>query len=212
MRTAPGKRAGWLALVLLGIAGCGGTSHAGSSPSQTSTASTSAVQQARLHRLSERTLRSGELAGLKSSGQRSATTASKWVFEDDVPETLQSAEASRLRRLGFLGGVRDELARPGGGHAEGLSLVLEFSSPAAAASNLAFETSSRSGIPPPQQHFTVPGIPGARGYEYISPNEHGSNVAFVKGPYYYLVGESAGPSPRQAVIAAAQKLDAHAGA
>ena len=211
METRPGKRIGCLALALLAIAGCGGTSHAGSTSNQTGTASTSPVEQARLHRLSDRTLRNGELTGLTSSGQTSATDAAKWVVEDDVPESLRSAETARLVRLGFVGGIRDELAQAGG-HAEGLSLVLEFSSPAAAISNLAFETSSRSGIPPPNKHFTVPGIPGARGFEYTSADEYGTNVAFVKGPYDYLVGESAVRSPRQAVIEAAQKLDARVGA
>ena len=81
IETRRGKRIGCLVLVLLAIAGCGSTS----SSSKSGAASTSAAQEARLHPLGERTLRGGELAGLSSSGQASATSAAKWVVEDDVP-------------------------------------------------------------------------------------------------------------------------------
>ena len=135
IETRRGKRIGCLVLVLLAIAGCGSTGGGKSSSSKSGAASTSAAQEARLHPLGERTLRGGELAGLSSSGQASATSAAKWVVEDDVPASLRSAETARLRRLGFLGGVRDELAQSGARHAQGPSLVLEFSSPAAAISN-----------------------------------------------------------------------------
>jgi hypothetical protein len=59
--------------------------------------------------------------------------------------------------------------------------------------------------------IAVPGIPGARGFGVIAAgNQGGINVTFVKGSYYYLVGqELSGQAPKSSIaslITAAQHL------
>ncbi|HTU88443.1 MAG TPA: hypothetical protein VMF57_22880 [Solirubrobacteraceae bacterium] len=54
--------------------------------------------------------------------------------------------------------------------------------------------------------------PGAHGFSYLAGGQGGINVAFVKGPYYYVVGQEVGPGPSSVpsdlgnLIAAAQHL------
>ena len=62
-----------------------------------------------------------------------------------------------------------------------------------------------------QTTFTVPGIPGARGFDASSPQSSGHNIAFAVGSYYYLVGVGwpttlRNPPSRGQLVAAAQRL------
>jgi hypothetical protein len=97
-----------------------------------------------------------------------------------------------LRRLGFIRGVRENLSEGG---AAGLSSVAQFRSNNAARAELAGEIAEdKSGSGGPYKAFAVPRIPDADGFSLIAGGSGGINIAFVKGPYFYLVGQEVGPS------------------
>jgi hypothetical protein len=155
--------------------------------------------------LSGRVLASNELAGLVPQGRTLSTSGAGWVAADETPPAQRTAEAQRLQKLGFLAGVREPLTATHGG-AAGLSIAVQFRSPSAARSDLATEYKLSAASGEHVTAFAVPGIPGARGFELSGAGSSGANVAFTKGSFYYLVGESSATSPRADVIAAAQRL------
>jgi hypothetical protein len=121
----------------------------------------------------------------------------------------RAADASRLRRLGFVAGVGENFvtaASPGGA---GLSLVEQFGSSQAARQELAAQVKAPPGGT--YKAFAVAGIPGARGFDLSSGGSAGANVAWADGPFYYLVGAgsaqgAAHPPTHAQVIAAATVL------
>jgi hypothetical protein len=97
----------------------------------------------------------------------------------------QSDQVGRLRKLGFVAGVGENLAVAGNEDRFGVSAVEQFSSASAARAELRY-TSTANG---PWTDFPVHGIPGARGFEEIAhPGTSGRNVAFADGDYAYIVG------------------------
>ena len=136
-------------------------------------------------------------------------TARSWVTAEQLPPSQLDAEFARLTRLGFIRGAREDLTM---GNTPGLSLVEQFHSDKAAAAELTAQTAESKTSAPQFKPFAVPGIPGARGFALLQQGQGGINIAFAKGPYYYLVGQelASGESNTKAsiasLIAAAQHL------
>lgn len=137
-----------------------------------------------------RVLTNNELKGFTGSPQQIATNARTWLDGEEGPE-LQ-VDQSRLMRLGFIRGVRENLSDGG---AAGLSTVAQFPSNRAARAELAGEIAEdKNGSGGPYKAFAVPAIPDANGFSLIASGSGGINIAFTKGPYFYLVGQEVGPS------------------
>jgi hypothetical protein len=135
--------------------------------------------------LSQRVVRSGELAGMQPSAPlRTSTNLSSWLAGEGLSGASAKPEVTRLRKLGFVAGAAEGLESPSDRHRIGLSLVEQFSSAKSAKAELAYESSTNG----PWTYFTVSGIPGARGFEETSASSSGRNVAFSDGGFYYLVG------------------------
>jgi hypothetical protein len=152
-------------------------------------------------------LLAGDLPGFVPKGYRPPSTSPQsWVAE--FPPEQRAAEAARLKALGFLAGITEQLAPANGGAAdqEAISLVEQFRSAQGADGEIASQlTQARIRG---EKAFAVGGIPGARGWGSSSTSTV-ANVEFAIGPYYYLVGFSApaASAPTHAqLIAAAQRL------
>jgi hypothetical protein len=110
-------------------------------------------------------------------------------------------DAARLRKDGFAGGIFEQL-RWRARNIEGLSMVVQLGSPAAARKYLTMY----NGLHTP---FPVAGIPGARGFG----DQGGINIVFADGDYAYLVGAGWQPGSTHKVtkvqLLAAAKLLYH---
>lgn len=202
------------------LAGCGSSHHSASSTTAaTSTAATSTAASSTVASsttaappnppagISSRVLTNDELRGFTASPPAVNTTARSWVTAEQLPPSQLDAELARLTRLGFIRGAREDLTM---GNTPGLSLVEQFHSDKAAATELAAET-AQSKASAQFKPVAVPGIPGASGFALLQAGQGGINIAFAKGPYYYLVGQelASGESTKAstaALIAAAQHL------
>jgi hypothetical protein len=200
-----------LPVAILGVAlgawltGCGAshTSASHSSSASTATASTAALGSPSAGILA-RVLTNNELKGFTGSPEGVDTSAGTWLAGEQDPNV--NADQARLTRLGFIRGVREDLST---GATPGLSAVEEFHSAKAANAELAAEIAeNKAGAGGPFKAFAVPGIPDARGYTLIQGSQGGINIAFVKGPYDYLVGQELAPS--ESVNAAIASLTAAA--
>jgi hypothetical protein len=207
----------WIVTGALGaaivFAGCGGSSKKATTSSTARAASSAQLPPGAppaLRGVQGRVLAAGELSGFTPQGRRLiGINAASWVVEEELPTNQRAKEAARLRGLGFVAALRERLTPTNGSPAEGLSIVEQFRSPRAARTELAFHVTHGSG--PGVTAFAVPAIPGGRGFAVSRSESSGLNVAFTKGPYYYLVGagwRTGTPSPptRPIVIAAAQRL------
>jgi hypothetical protein len=157
--------------------------------------------------IAARLLADNDLRGFTASPPAVNTTARSWVTAEELPPTQVDSEFAKLTRLGFIRGAREDLTM---GNTPGLSLFEQFHTNKAARTELAVDTAPAS-AGPGYKRFAVPGIPGARGFTVIQSGQGGVNVAFAKGPYYYLVGQelATGESTKASianVIAAAQHL------
>ena len=145
--------------------------------------------------LTGRVLRSGELAGMKPNAPVHVLVgASTWVTSGGFAPSAPKLEIARLRALGFVAGINENLITPGNQNRYGLSAVQQFSSGKSATAELVFVSTSE-----PRTSFPVHGIPGARGFETISSQNSGRNVAFADGDYYYIVGAGWGGGSSNAV-------------
>jgi hypothetical protein len=133
----------------------------------------------------------GELHGFNVAEPITATNPQAWAAVDQVPGAERSAMVGRLRRLGFTGAAREDLAwatpnAPGSTTSPpaGLSVVEQFGTPAAARSELTAELPTLG----PGTAIKVSGVPGARGYSSNSGGQDFANVLFASGPDLYLVG------------------------
>jgi hypothetical protein len=175
------------------LAGCG-ASHRTTSSSTSSTTTTTTIPAASTPTppradILGRVLINNELTGFRGSPQQIATNARSWLGGEQDPDLY--VDQSRLTRLGFIRGVRENLSD---GEAAGLSEVAQFRSDQAARAELAGEiTEDKSGSGGPYKPFAVPRIPDADGFSLIAGGSGGINIAFVKGPYFYLVGQELGP-------------------
>jgi hypothetical protein len=159
--------------------------------------------------LTERVLRSGDLPRMVRTSPPTVTAGpDAWAAGEGLQPKEIANEADRLRSLGFVEGVDENLKTRGNGDRYGLSLVERFSSPAAAKAELGHVARRGAGW----SYFVVPGISGARGFESGRGRYGGRNVAFTDGSFYYLVGagwsraKAADKVPRAGVIAAARLL------
>jgi hypothetical protein len=166
--------------------------------------------------LSARLLKRGELAGFaRQTSPTTFTSARLWVQTAlNLTPAKASAQVARLHREGFKG-LRVELLDRRTATEDGVSWVMQLGSPASARAELAAtfddykaRTTAKGGSFWP---YTVPAIPGARGYRAFGSGQVGENVFFADGPFLYLVGAGwvAGekdPPTRAGVIAAATKL------
>jgi hypothetical protein len=198
------------------VTGCGAghtsVSHSISASTTTTAASTPAMPTVPPAGILGRVLITNELKGFTGSPSGIDTGIRSYLAEEEsgVSSTQMNADYARLKRLGFMRGVVENLAM---GATPGVSWVEEFPSPQAAGAELAAEIAEDKKGPSAADYaaFAVPGIPGARGISFLSGGQGGINIAFVKGPYYYLVGQELGPSESAHagianLIAAAQHL------
>jgi len=186
------------------LTGCG-ASHTSASHSTTTVAT--AAPASPPAGILGRVLTNNELKGFTGSPGGIDTTARSLLAGEQGPDI--NADYARLTRLGFIRGVRENLSA---GATSGLSEVEQFHSAKAASAELAAEIAEdKTGFGGPYKAFAVPRIPGARGFTLIEGGQGGINIAFVNGPYYYLVGQELAPSESinaaiASVTAAAQDL------
>lgn len=198
--------------VCVSLAGCG-ASHATASRSTSATTTSTTIPVASgptapRAGILGRVLTNNELKGFTGSPDGVAANAESWLDGSQDPEL--SVDQSRLTRLGFIRGVCEDLSEGG---ASGLSEVAQFPSDQAARAELAGEIAEdKGGAGGPYKAFAVRGIPDADGFSLVASGSGGVNIAFVKGPYFYLVGQEVGPgtgsvsSDTANLIAAAEHL------
>jgi hypothetical protein len=203
----------WLAILSFALGawltGCGASHKSASHKTSASTTTTAtAAPVSPSSGILARVLTNNELMGFTGLPEGIDTSAGTWLAGEQDPDV--NADQARLTRGGFIRGVREDLSA---GATPGLSVVEQFHSAKAASAELAAEIAEDKVEAGGQyKAFAVPGIPGARGYTLIHGSEGGINIAFVKGPYYYLVGQELAPSQSvnaaiAGVSAAAQHLD-----
>ena len=123
----------------------------------------------------------------------------------------------RLRREGFVSGVREDLRATTHSDSRGaLSVVIQLGSAGAARAELAgqardFASSPDRGTVKTSVPFAVPGIPGARGFTLTTSDSMGLNIIFADGRFVYFVGAGWGldakqPPTRAQVISASTTL------
>jgi hypothetical protein len=198
--------------ICAGLTGCG-ASHRTASRTTSSTTTSKTILAASTPPaprtgILARVLTNNELDGFKGSPERIATNARSWLRGEQDPDL--SVDQSRLTGLGFIRGVRENLSESG---TPGLSEVEQFPSNKAAKAELASQIAEdkRAGS---YKAFPVPRITDADGFSLIAQGGSGGiNIAFVKGAYFYLVGQEVGPGTGSIpsniahLIAAAEHLD-----
>jgi hypothetical protein len=203
------------ALVTLVLSGCGGS---GTSSSRTTTKQTTASSgtgsaavtpppgtPAALRGRHGGVLLAGDLQGFDPQGYRApSTSAESWVAE--FPPERRASEAARLKALGFIAGIIEQLgpAHGGGVTGEAISVVEQFSSAHGASGEVAAQLKQARARG--DSTFAVSGIPGAGGFGSSTASPPDANVAFPVGPYYYLIGFGSSAPTRSQLIAAAQRL------
>jgi hypothetical protein len=198
-----------LAVGALGLlaAGCG-ASHSASATNATSAPRTRPMP------LNGRFVGSGKFPGFAGILIPAVIHDPK-VWERDLgmtPPQLQTA-ASQLRRLGFRAATRQTLYGERRSSAEIVSVVEQFRSTRAARKQLDEQGARLPGstVRPGVAHhpFSVPGIPGAIGFQTHGPSTRSQSVAFSAGPFYYAVGvlapRGAGRAPSRAQLLGACK-------
>jgi hypothetical protein len=192
--------AGLVALVALVVpAFCGGGSAGAVSSSSSSSSSSSA--------LSRYLLKSNEMPGYTVGGHPATVTTPAGLLEGgSLSKSQRKSAIATLQKAGFVKAVEE--SAKGSNTNEGLSLVMQFSSPAgaqsAAALFLHIAKTGQAGSKP----FNVPGVPGAKGVTVTggaggSANAYWSagNCAFGSGVYDgTATSAKAAASPVQAAI------------
>jgi hypothetical protein len=144
--------------------------------------------------LRDRLIKQGEFAGFRpESTTQSFKTAKAWVIGGPHMSAAQmSAEIARLHKEGFAAVLTEFLDR-GSVRQDGLSWVMQLGSAASARAELKVDfteyktqTTAHGGS---FAAFSVPAIPGARGYRVSGGGSFGENVFFADGPFLYLVGQ-----------------------
>jgi hypothetical protein len=141
--------------------------------------------------LRDRLIKQGEFAGFRpESRTHSFKTAKAWVVAGPHPPAAQtSAEIARLHREGFVAVLTEFLDR-GSARGSGLSWVMQLGSAASARAELKVELSENKAASGGSfSAFSVPVIPGARGYRVSGGGVVGENIFFADGPFLYLVGQ-----------------------
>src|SRR6476646_4213116 len=182
-------------IVAIALSGCGGSSTSSSPTSNATTASTATGAQAvapppgtpaALRGAHGGVLVAGDLPGFVPRGYRPpSTSAQSWVAE--FPPAQRAPEAARLKALGFIAGISEQLApaQPVEGNKEAISLVEQFRASHGANDEVAAQL--KQALARGESAFAVAGIAGARGFG-SGTSQADANVAFPVGAYYYLVG------------------------
>jgi hypothetical protein len=161
-----------------------------------------------------RVLQDGELAGFVAKSSPSTVL--------DLDEWAKAAPSggiditARLRRAGFVAGVREDLVWKSGTDRGALSAVVRLRSASAARAEIAQQTRDFAGEPRRGRAksyavFEVPGIPGAHGFTLTTTDTSGHNIIFADGPFTYHLGvgwgkQATSPPTRAQLIAAAEAL------
>lgn len=212
---ARGVVIGAMLCVAVAIGGCGASTKTVSKTTAATNATTAAAAQSPAQAgssspLIQGVVRKGELAGMAASPAPSVVNnLSTWVAGDQLGPQAAAAEVARLRRLGFVAGISENLVTPHNQNRYGLSLLEEFKTHSGAEAEFAHATGPLA-TGGPWTHFTVSGIPGANGFDAIGPSNSGRNIAFVVGSTYYLEGAgwqaAASNAVSRAQVAAAATL------
>jgi hypothetical protein len=163
--------------------------------------------------LHDRLIKQGEFPGLRAeSTTHSFKTAKAWVASGPHPSAAQmSAEIARLHREGFVAVLSEFLDR-GSARGSGLSWVMQLGSAASARAELKVDLAENKAQGGGSfSAFSVPAIPGARGYRVSGGGSVGENIFFADGPFLYLVGQGWStadktPPTRATLIAAVTTL------
>jgi hypothetical protein len=163
--------------------------------------------------LRDRLIKQGEFAGLRTeSTTHSFKTAKAWAASGPHPSAAQmSAEIARLHREGFVAVLSEFLDR-GSARGSGLSWVMQLGSAASARAELKVDLAENKAQGGGSfSAFSVPAIPGARGYRVSGGGSVGENIFFADGPFLYLVGQGWStadktPPTRASLIAAVTTL------
>ncbi|HEX3976667.1 MAG TPA: hypothetical protein VHW96_10405 [Solirubrobacteraceae bacterium] len=163
--------------------------------------------------LSERVLPSSALPGFVVPDRpivvRSALAWAARVERMSTP----SREAQRLRQIGFVGGVNEQLRGVYPLAADAVSTVERFRSAAGANAEFSYQSSKAATAGPGERATALrTGMPGAFGWVARSPQLTGINVMFTSGPYVYVIGSAAAPGTTDAptwrqIIADAQLIN-----
>jgi hypothetical protein len=201
-------------LVMMAFSGCGGSSTSSSQTTKATTASngtgSTAVTPppgtpAALRGVHGGVLLVGDLPGFVPKGYRPPSTSAQSEVAELPPE-LRASEAARLKALGFIASITEQLgpAQGTGATGEAISLVEQFRSAHGANAEVAAQL--KQALARGETAFAVPGIPGARGFGASTASPPDANVAFPVGAYYYLVGFGSSALTRAQLITAAQRL------
>ena len=208
----PGPVAVGTVLVTIAFSGCGGgSSSTPSSPTTASSGTGSAAltpppgTPAALRGPHGGVLLAGDLPGFVPQSYRPPSTSAQSEVAEFPPER-RASEAARLKALGFVAGISEQLgpAQGIGATGEAISLVVQFRSAHGADGEVAAQL--KQALARGESAFAVPGIPGARGFGSSTASPPDANVAFPIGAYYYLVGFGSSAPTRSQLITAAQRL------
>jgi len=155
--------------------------------------------------LSQRMLRTGDLAGFKPDNPTYVSDPSKWA------QKCPDHEADRLRQLGFVAGAGLHLSFAQSGR-DGISYVTRFRSAASAAADVTHFVASHPDCTTALKldSFKVAAIPGSHGIAATRSDGEGYDIVFADGVFSYDVGafttDPKGPPTRSDVIRAATRL------
>ena len=162
--------------------------------------------------LRDRLIKQGDFAGYRpESAKQSFKTAKSWVAGGPHLAAAQtSAAIARLHREGFVAVLSEFLDR-GSERGNGLSWVMQLGSAASARAELKADLTEDKQGGGSFSAFSVPGIPGARGYRVSGGGGIGENIYFADGPFLYLVGQGftsvdKNPPTRAGLITAVRAL------
>ena len=150
--------------------------------------------------LTARVLHAGDFLGLKPQNPVVVIRSPEQWASHEPPGAV--FDAALLRKDNFAGGIFENLSWQAR-DTEGLSVVIQLGSPAAARKYLTIYNGVGDTVP-----FGVSGIPGARGFG----DQGGINIVFADGDYAYLVGAGWNGSTQtvtKAQLLAAAKLLYH---
>lgn len=160
--------------------------------------------------LRDRLVRQGDFAGYRvEPATHSFKTAKAWVANGPHVRPA-SVDVGRLQREGFVAALSEFLDR-GSERQSGLSWVVQLGSAAAARVELNADLAETIAAGGHFKRFSVPAIPGAKGYSVSGGGATGENLFFADGPFLYLVGQgyssaNTNPPTRADLIAAATTL------
>ncbi len=139
--------------------------------------------------LAKRVLSPGQMPGYLVT-QRPAVirNSTRWAAGvEQAPSVVR--EAKRLRGLGFVAGIDEQLHGRYPLQSEAISIVEQYRSAASAGAEFRHQSAQIVvGAHGAVTHFPVLGVPGAMATETRDSSGTSVNIAFADGRFYYLVG------------------------